>query len=115
MTGESTLRRRPPQHAQRAKLDLCLFFVLYIFLKKRKAHIPYKIQKGPIQNANESFPILFRWPRSLVGRDRPTTPFLIHLPRDENGRNFPRTVPFRFLYFSVRFRICEIPFSYLRK
>jgi hypothetical protein len=35
--------------------------------------------------------------------------------RDENGRNFPRTVPFRFLHFSVRFRICEIPFSYLRK
>jgi hypothetical protein len=32
--------------------------------------------------------------------------------RDENGRN---TVPFRFLYFPVRFRICEISFSYLRK
>jgi hypothetical protein len=36
-------------------------------------------------------------------------------PRDENGRNFSRTVPFHFLYFPVRFRICEIPFSYLRK
>jgi hypothetical protein len=35
--------------------------------------------------------------------------------RDENGRNFSHTVPFRFLYFFVRFRICEIPFSYLRK
>jgi hypothetical protein len=35
--------------------------------------------------------------------------------RDENGRNFFRTIPFRFLYFSIRFRICEIPFSYLRK
>jgi hypothetical protein len=40
--------------------------------------------------------------------------FLV-LSRDENGRNFSRTVPFRFLYFSVRFRICEIPFLYLRK
>jgi hypothetical protein len=37
------------------------------------------------------------------------------LARDENGRNFSRTVPFRFLYFSVRFRIYEIPFLYLRK
>jgi hypothetical protein len=35
--------------------------------------------------------------------------------RDENGRNFSRIVPFCFLYFLVRFRICEIPFSYLRK
>jgi serine/threonine protein kinase len=35
--------------------------------------------------------------------------------RYENGRNFSRTVPFHFLYFPVCFRICEIPFSYLRK
>jgi hypothetical protein len=35
--------------------------------------------------------------------------------RDENGWDFSRTVPFRFLHFSVHFRICEIPFSYLRK
>jgi hypothetical protein len=33
----------------------------------------------------------------------------------QNGRNFFFTVPFRFLYFLVHFRICEIPFSYLRK
>jgi hypothetical protein len=33
--------------------------------------------------------------------------------RDENGRNLSRTAPFHFLYFPVRFRICEIPFSYL--
>jgi hypothetical protein len=37
---------------------------------------------------------------------------LVRYTRDENGRNFSRIVPFRFLYFSVRFRICEIPFSY---
>jgi hypothetical protein len=35
--------------------------------------------------------------------------------RDENGRNFFRTVPFCFLHFFIHFRICEIPFSYLRK
>jgi hypothetical protein len=34
---------------------------------------------------------------------------------DENGPNFSHTVPFRFLHFSIRFCICEIPFSYLRK
>jgi len=52
------LRRRPPQHAHKGPMQALQFFFvsLYIFLTQEK--------EGPyaIQNANESFPILFRWP-----------------------------------------------------
>jgi len=35
--------------------------------------------------------------------------------RVENGWKYFCSDPFRFLFLSVRFRICGIPFSYLRK
>jgi hypothetical protein len=52
---------------QSSAVLFCFFLYKYFPLKKRKAHI-YTIQiskgsaSGPIQNANKSFPILFRWP-----------------------------------------------------
>jgi hypothetical protein len=33
----------------------------------------------------------------------------------ENGPKNSRSVPFRFSLLSVRFRICRVPFPYLRK
>jgi hypothetical protein len=76
---------------------LKFFFVFYIYifpLKKRKAHI-YTIQiskgsaSGPIQNANKSFPILFRWPwstddpLSLPHPPTPTPPTSVHHPQPQ--------------------------------
>jgi hypothetical protein len=46
---------------------------------------------------------------------RGCTTWSLDIVRVENGRKNSRSSPFRFPLLSVRFRICEVSFPYLRK